>query len=172
MRSEELTLTLAERLLLYNQYQILSKLDSDAEEGHYEHLADIVQSGYASDYSELVEWFSDEVPAAETEYAKDVLQMFRIMKNAYEKLGEDKQGITEEDLTFRGFDGHSESHLMGYVAHLQKSKRVWRESLAEPFDVDSHGGEQDYRAMLREFEASKDKHHLTADDLKRIISRA
>ena len=56
----DITLTLKERLLLANQYLILEKLYPDEAE-HYAELRKVVERGYALEYIDLVEQFSEEL---------------------------------------------------------------------------------------------------------------
>lgn len=108
-----MNLSKQERLMLYNQYDILEKLNpSDSET--YRIFKSILSSGYKLHYSDMVQWFSDEMSEEASTFVLDVLDMYSALLNSYQNL-EDKTGIEERRVTFPGFDGNNESTYLGYT---------------------------------------------------------
>lgn len=106
---EDISLTLAERRILANQWHIRAKLEPEFADD-FERMAEILEHGYELQYGEaLCLW--GEVPREICQEVLEILDMFRFLQNSFDNL-EDKEGLTERDVVFRGFDGNEESkHL-------------------------------------------------------------
>ena len=92
----------------------------------------------------------------------DILDMFRALRQSYEKLP-DKSGINEELINFDGFDANNEEeHLQAArrIAVLQRGRNVPNSHMPRL------GG---YRMMLRLWRNSPDKKNLTKDDILHIL---
>ena len=68
-----------ERLTLYNQYEILKRLNPDEVE-YYNVKQEIVINGFKANYNDLVNGFMDETPVEVSEFVIDVLQMYENFK--------------------------------------------------------------------------------------------
>jgi uncharacterized protein YfbU (UPF0304 family) len=101
----EETLSKRERLILANQYDILSRLaKGEYEKKEFENLRDIFTSGYTRYYSLATERFEDEVSEEECKFVVDVLDLYRDLYYSREHSAEAKATINEDDVLFRGFD--------------------------------------------------------------------
>ncbi|MDZ4797684.1 MAG: YfbU family protein [Bryobacteraceae bacterium] len=173
---ETTTLTPAERLQLVNQYRILEALYPDEAE-HYAEHREIVAEGITIRYGELFGELSDEIDVIEGKYVCEVLDMYKMLLGSFLAL-EDKQGLTEKDVRFRGFDGHSESGRLALARHFEKLER-WEDVLTG--DIDSHTPSTIYQypPMLERYQpmmerlASKDPFgwRFSASQIKEIIGR-
>ena len=139
MDDNRLTLSIKDRLMLWNQYTILMAL-YPKERAEYEQKRDIVEQGYESHYDELVLGIDESGVSAETSrYVMDVLDMYRTLADTYDALA-DKSGIDQHAIVFPGFDGNNEADQMVYARFLVKDQRRWTEVLkGRPhFDLNSH----------------------------------
>jgi uncharacterized protein YfbU (UPF0304 family) len=160
-------LTLKERLLLANQFRILEKLHPE-EAGHYAQNVKILERGYALDYQDLFDHFSEGLTVDECREVIEILDMFRMLETAYARL-DDKSGIDQGKLKFSGFDGNNESTHLGYADFLINTQGRWQESQAK--DLNSHLPKlESYRRMLQRWESSVDQYNLGKDDILRIVA--
>ncbi|HDR8155557.1 TPA: YfbU family protein [Bacillus cereus] len=105
----EETLSKRERLILANQYDILSRLaEEEYEKKEFEDLRDIFTSGYTRYYSLATEHFSDEVNQEECKFVVDVLDLYRDLYYSREHSAEARDAINENDVLFKGFDLNDE----------------------------------------------------------------
>jgi uncharacterized protein YfbU (UPF0304 family) len=94
-------------LILINQYEILNRLNS----GSYERQIKILRSGFDFETDDLFQQI-DEVGLSKDACIEViyVLAMFDHLLMSFEKL-KDKQGLTEFDIKFRGFDSTGDSEV-------------------------------------------------------------
>ncbi len=170
------TLTPYERQTLINQYNILAKLDPDQAKD-YENNIRILREGLTIKYDDIFEVW-EEMPLDQCRYVYEVLDMFRFLRFSFDGL-KDKQGLTEADISFRGFDGNNESQNHG-LANFLKEQGMWQETLREGFPLNSHSitTVSLYPRMLAKFTPIwKKKDHamkdssLTAEEIKTIIGK-
>jgi len=112
--NEKLVLTKRDRLILYNQFKILSELYPGED---YERLMKIVECGYAFHYGDLLPYINeDEFPVEESQFVIRVLDMYSAIYSAWgrEKKGLQALGIQESDVIFPGFDGNNETSYLAY----------------------------------------------------------
>ncbi|MCU1300690.1 MAG: hypothetical protein JWQ87_974 [Candidatus Sulfotelmatobacter sp.] len=160
-------LTKIERLILSHQFSILAKLDPQ-EATHYSQAREILENGYVLQYRDLFEAVGEGLTTEECREVFDILDMHRTLLDAYERL-DNKDGIEESELSFRGFDGNHETRYMGYAEFLIHKQGRWPES--KHGDINSHRQTLDrYRILLERWKASTDRHHLTEEDLRRIVA--
>ena len=112
-------LTNAERLILANQYKILSHLEEDESYGR---LADELLEGHEWLYSQSLDNVSEVMPAQDAEHVITILGIFGDLRDSYAQLT-DKSGIDPHDVTFLGFDGNNESDLRSFARALRKADR-------------------------------------------------
>ncbi len=163
----DITLTLKERLLLANQYLILEKLYPDEAE-HYAELRKVVERGYALEYIDLVEQFSEELSKEDCLEVHDILDMHRALHDAYGRL-EDKSGINADEIRFQGFDANEETRQYVYVGFLLHDQKRWSESNRDDLNKPWRALPR-YRKMLTKWGRSADRYHLIREDIVRIIS--
>ncbi len=113
---ETMKLTDAERLILANQYEILSILKSDE---FLKEISDNLRDGYEWIYSQNLH-ISPILSKQNVEHVIRILGIYGDMKASYEKLS-DKSGIDESSLTFPGFDGNNEAELLAFAEALRKN---------------------------------------------------
>lgn len=108
-----MNLTLAERLIISNQFKILEKLYPEEAEFFSTHRT-AVENGYKLHYDDLVENFFDEMPEEESLEILEILSMYRALTFSHQKL-KDKSGIKADDIRFKGFDGNEETSQYLYT---------------------------------------------------------
>jgi uncharacterized protein len=173
--------TLTERMILANQYQILAALtDKEHERESYEEKVEILQNGYELHFDDPN--FSDEVMTdAECKEILAILSMFEDLLFSFRKL-EDKSGIKAADVVFSGFDGNYETKQMGYAQffceRFDGGRRFQDLRKAEGFGFNSHAARLPrYRAMLGEHKAVRDGNRtvgscdpLTNAEIQRVLT--
>lgn len=138
-------LTNAERLILANQYKILSHLEKNES---YARLSDELLEGHEWLYSDALGNVSEVMPTEDADHVITILGIFGDLRDSYAHLV-DKSGIDPDDVTFRGFDGNNESDLRSFARALRKSDRF----------VDTLG------------EEVKNSHMPTTDLYRRMIAK-
>ena len=162
-------ITRVERKILANQYTVLEKLDPDRAE-EYAELREVLENGFVGEYEGVLQGVYDEsdtMSAEECRYVGDVLQMYDMMQTAF-RNGQ-TGGVDPRRLKFPGFDGNNETKFMAYARHMRKHGRwAFLDLVSEDFNSHSPT-EGRYQKMLAAWNASGDKHQLTADDIVRIL---
>lgn len=174
MEKQITTLTPFERLLLLNQISILKHLDPE-NANDYDKQIKILHSGYTIMYSELFRALFEEIPVDECKYVLDVLNMHRTLVKSFEGLN-DKQGLTKDDVAFRGFDGNNETQRLAFAEYLLE-KPGWQIALRNGLDSHSIATMSLYPQMLARYEPIKraltesptSNFQLTAEQIKRVI---
>lgn len=170
------SLTPFERLSLMNQFAILKQLVPENAED-YENQIQILHNGYSVLYGEVFQYVYEEMPLDECEYVFDVLDMHRDLINSFEAL-KDKQGITADDVRFRGFDANNETKRWAFAEYLQKTGR-WKETLVGGLNSHSMTTMDRYPEMLKRYEPIKQtiidslsgNWQLTAEQIKNVIGQ-
>ena len=120
MKLKDLSLT--ERLILANQFNILAKVHPDEAE-FYTRKAEILESGYEGLYSDIFSHFSDPVPASVTTEVHDILSMYRYITPAIKALSEEEQKeIDAERISFKGFDANNDPHYHVALFYVEKMR--------------------------------------------------
>jgi uncharacterized protein YfbU (UPF0304 family) len=140
-------LTDTERLILANQYEILSKLDPN-ESDSYAQLSRNLRDGYKWLYDQALAWLSPVLDKESTTLALTILGIYGDMKSSYEQL-DDKSGIDVHWVEWPGFDGNNEPELLGFTGALIAAGRF----------VNTLG------------KYAKNSHHPTIDGYSRMIGR-
>lgn len=125
----ELTFGLKERLILANQYEILSKISEDKSDASYfENLAEIFRSGYTRNYEEAFRGFEEnELSQEDCKFVVDVLNLYRELYKTWEELEEVHEILEEDDVLFQGFDGNEEDQYYAYCKFLVEDQGLWGE---------------------------------------------
>ena len=157
-----MTLTAAERLILWNQYELMKLLPGNREEEISE-CQTILERGYSQHYGRLFQDIKDEeeISSFDMGFVCDTLEM-------YEALAILRGGIdlpNPPKSMFPGFSGHTEAYLSAYVEFLVKKQGKWTHLNIKNYD--SHREMvPSYRRMLaywktipesRKFELTKDE---------------
>lgn len=161
----KLKLTKTERVILANQYRLLEALVPD-EADYFAQRRQIVEKGYAIHYSEIDQWFYDEMEPEASREVLDILNMFRALTKAA------RQNLSVgAKLNFEGFDGNEEAAEFGYVTFLIET--LGRFTEIDINELNSHWPMLErYRAMLAEWRECKEKYELTQAEIDRIAAAA
>lgn len=161
-------LTDTERLILANQYEILSKLeDNDYGRQYYKQLSDNLKSGYKWLYEDHFQCLSDVLDEDDAELVVKTLSLYRTLKNNYDDL-EDKSVIDEMSITFKGFDGNNEGRLMRFTQALKENDRFT--DIIEKGQLNSHSPKKkQYRKMLSNWKELNEKENLTVEEIVSIV---
>jgi uncharacterized protein YfbU (UPF0304 family) len=167
-------LDIKDRLILYNQYEILKGLNPEESE-EYKLMQSIVVNGFKSNYDELIEGFSNETPELISEFVFDVLQMYRVLNDSYcELLPEEKQQIDKKDITYAGFDGNEEGSYYTYanfvLEDLGRYEEIYNHGKVE---LNSHRNMLNkYSRMIKtwEEETAERYDNLSFKSIKKIIN--
>lgn len=125
-------LTDTERLILANQYEILSLLQKDDA---YARWADNLRDGYEWLYSQCFDHLSPNLPQSKVDHVLAILGIYSDLRYSYDRLP-DKSGIEPDQVEFPGFDGNNESELLGFASALRLAGR-FTETLGK-HDKNSH----------------------------------
>jgi uncharacterized protein len=158
-----------ERLLLMNQYRILSLLDQRNQD-HYDKLRDELENGYVASYQDdLFAGIRDGLSVEQSAFVLEVMSMYEALQRCYDAL-DDKQGIEEERTKFPGFDSDFELAHLGYARFVVE--REGRFSHLKPSSADfiSHTPMVDqYRRMTDVWKLAGNRYELTRDDITAIL---
>jgi len=161
-------LSRTERWILINQCRILEKLCSD-EADYYAQISEALRWGYELHYSDDCPASNDILTEQECREVLDILDMYRSLTFSYRDL-DDKSGVDSNDLKFPGFDGNNETKQLMYAEYYMGLDGGRYQELRRD-DLNSHWPMlPKYRQMLTEWVESKDKRHLSKDDIIRITS--
>jgi uncharacterized protein YfbU (UPF0304 family) len=157
-----------ERWLLSNQYRILEKLDPE-DADYYARCRKVVEDGYELHYDWITDYIVDPMTPEQCSEIRQILEMYDFLQRAYENL-KDKEGIDGESISFQGFDGNNEAEVRAYALFIIEEQKQFQ-YLKHTKGLNSHFRSLPYyRLMLKEWNASPDKHHLTKADVIRITS--
>lgn len=159
-----------ERLIIANQLLILEKLYPNESE-YYAKRRKAVEQGYTLHYSQLTEHLYEEMTEEECKEVLDILNMYRAITFSYQKIS-DETDIDDSDIKFPGFSGNNEIKQLSYthyfVVELDRFLEL-RDGNEYP-DFNSHFPMIDrYRRMLQVWNAYDDKHHLTEEQIKKLL---
>ncbi|MDG3088392.1 YfbU family protein [Vibrio hannami] len=163
-------MTNAQRLILSNQYYLMSQLNPD-NATKYRRLQTIVERGYSLQMRELDKQFG-ELTEEECREIINIMEMYHAMQESNRMLSEEERGkVDQRRLQFLGFDIASESQLVHYVRFLVDS-----EGLYPQFDkADHHFNAQmpmldKYRRMLTTWKNCPRQYHLSATEFTQIFN--
>lgn len=132
---------------------------------------EILENGYEYDFQSLPPSSMSEPLSKESCLeARDILRMFRNLRNSYNELSE-KDGISAEDIKFKGYDfNHPQEGLYAGYTKFMIDYREWPESRLD--DYNSHNENLGrYRRMLAKLEEfpHEKKYHLTSSEIAQIL---
>jgi len=112
-----------QRLLLSNQFKILSKIDPENKDYYLESL-DIVEHGYKIFYSSFLEHLYPEMEASTGGFVLDVLDLY-CAAELYKFGDGDLSGLRHT--VFSGFDGNTETEYMTFTRFLIEKQNKFSE---------------------------------------------
>lgn len=168
-------LDLKDRLILYNQYEILKKLEPDKKE-KYELNQVILLNGYSDRYEGMLKGMIDEVDIRVLETVENTLHLYSSLVTSYKNLSKDEQEtINEEDLAFRGYDSKKEEEYYKYAYFLIYKLCKYQElKKVKGFEIEASSPKlKTYRDVILKLEEVKDGRHdnFSADSIRQIINQ-
>jgi uncharacterized protein YfbU (UPF0304 family) len=158
-----------DRLILENQYEILSKLDK-ANGDSYAELAENLRSGHEWLYRQVLEMsLSENLAEKESNYVLRILGIYGDLYSSYEKL-EYKSGIEAREVVFPGFDGNNEIEFLSFTGAFAKARK-FTNTLGKDGNTSSHMPTTGrYRRMIERWEkAGKPNYPLSKADILQIL---
>ncbi len=163
-------MTSAQRLILSNQYYLMSQLDP-TNSAKYKRLQTIVERGYGLQMCELNKEFGC-LPETECKEVIDIMEMYHAMQESHKMLGSEEQTkIDPRRLQFLGFDMAKEAQLVCYVRFLVDS-----EGLYPQFEKGEHNFNaqvpmlEKYRRMSATWKSCPRQYHLSSAELVQIFN--
>ena len=173
-RAQRTTLTHTERLVLHNQYQILTLLQEGKK---YPDLFDSTMEILSQGYGLEIEWLFDQIEsglnANECKEIHDILYMYEMI---YRTCKDSDCGeIESHKLQFWGFNHNGEPKHYGYMSFLLFKQRKYEELIPdEPIYL--RGSGQDllpiYRRMLPAWRKRKNQFSLSVEEVQFILDAA
>jgi uncharacterized protein YfbU (UPF0304 family) len=167
-------LSIKDRLIIANQLKILERLYPE-EAGGYSIHRKAIENGYKLHYSWLTNHFcEEEMSEEECREVLSILDMYRAITFSYQRA-EDKEGLDESEIMFRGFDVNHEVKQFGYVMYfivdLQRFPELRGEG--EYPDFNSHGSVtlSKYKKMLQIWNqyGDENKQSLTIAQIRNLL---
>ncbi|MDU6452659.1 MAG: YfbU family protein [Enterobacter hormaechei] len=115
-------MTHAQRLILSNQYKMMTMLDPD-NAARYSRLQTIVERGFGLQMRELDREFG-ELKEETCRIVIDIMEMYHALHVSWTNL-KDQQTIDERRVTFLGFDAATEARYLSYVRKYQRMLSAW-----------------------------------------------
>ncbi len=164
-------MTTIERLMIWNQYEILRFLDPENRDS-YEQRQNLIEHGFEFEFDSLVRHLCPEsqmMTEDESREVLDILSMYRALGDFTGRGGE----LPESPLLkFFGFDGNHESNQLGYVRYLIQTGRFTEQADAGDGLNSHHPTLPIYRRLLGAWKQSADRYQLSDDDVARIAAAA
>src|SRR5699024_5260548 len=115
IQESTMEMTNAQRLILSNQYKMMTMLDP-ANAERYRRLQTIIERGYGLQMRELDREFG-ELKEETCRTIIDIMEMYHALHVSWSNL-QDQQSIDERRVTFLGFDAATEARYLGYVRFM------------------------------------------------------
>lgn len=161
-------MTHAQRLILSNQYKMMSMLDPDNIE-RYRRYQTIIERGYGLQMRELDREFS-ELKEDVCRTIIDIMEMHHALHVSWTNL-KSPDAIEARRLAFHGFDAATEARYLGYVRFM-----VNVEGRYTHFDSGTHGFNaqtpmwEKYQRMLTVWHTCPRQYHLSANEIAQVIN--
>jgi uncharacterized protein YfbU (UPF0304 family) len=115
-----------DRVILINQYRILSHLDPE-NRSDYEQIIEVLQRGYTIFYSMVDDWVADEMLEDEGHFVIQILNIYRHIEGYKQKNPGDKEVNEHPYAVFAGFDGNEEGKFFGLARFMIERLDKWVE---------------------------------------------
>ena len=161
-------MTNAQRLILSNQYKMMTMMDPDNAE-RYRRLQTIIERGFGLQMRELDRDFG-ELSEDTCRTIINIMDMHHALQVSVNNLKE-KQDLDPRRLEFLGFDAATESRYLSYVRFM-----VGTEGRYTHFDSGTHGFNAQtkmwdkYQRMLSIWQSCPRQYHLSAVEIAQIIN--
>ncbi|WP_243395673.1 YfbU family protein [Sphingomonas oleivorans] len=158
-------LTQAERLSLWNQYEILKHVNPD-DIKEYERNQEILSNGFELYYSELnPSIYESGVDEATCREVQEILNVFRAITFSCDRL---KYTPKSYHAQFEGFDGNGSTGHYGFAQFLRRTLGLWDELADRPDNSHSSTSLNHYRAMVRAWDRLGGNYELDAAEIEQI----
>ncbi|CAK9885454.1 MAG: hypothetical protein XXXJIFNMEKO3_01853 [Candidatus Erwinia impunctatus] len=161
-------MTNAQRLILSNQYKMMSMLDLVNAERYRRHQT-IIERGYGLQMRELDREFG-ELSESVCRSIIEIMELYHALHVSWTNL-KDPSAIDSRRLLFLGFDAATEARFLGYVRFM-----VNTEGRYTHFDSGTHGFNAQtpmwdkYQRMLSVWQTCPRQYHLSANEIDQIIN--
>lgn len=153
----------AERLVLFNQYEILKNLDPEKSSMYARHQ-EVVEKGLESLYGEL--GISETTVSEETaEEVSNILQMFQAIKKSSNGVSNNIADRTK----FVGFGPSQSSAHFSYADFLSRVLKLPQE-ISKSADNRPELQLEKYRTMLKRWDEIGRRHKLSADQIAHLVA--
>ncbi|AVF44224.1 YfbU family protein [Acinetobacter nosocomialis] len=161
-------LTDTERLILANQYELLSKLaESEYETEYFLRVSKQLKDGHKWLYQQIFDSIGENLDDESANFVVNVLSLHRALLNSYEQL-KVKNQLKKADVTFKGFDGNNEGELMYFAEALGDAGRF--SEVIESGELNSHFPmTSKYQKMLTKWKELEQEYELSEDQILQII---
>lgn len=163
-------MTHAQRLILSNQYLLMSQLDTNNAE-HYERLKTIIERGYDLQIRELTKEFGC-LPETQCHEIITTMDMFHAIQESYNLLTPDAQNdVDERRLRFLGYDAETETQSMNYVRFLVYTEQRYPQFLPNEHQFNSQVPMTNkYQRMLAIWHTCPRQYHLSLSEIHQLFN--
>jgi len=163
---------LFKRMVLANQYQMLSLLDAQDRE-FWEQAAEMARQGWPVDNLPGVDliksYLKDALTTEDQRFVLDAFHVFELLQDA-EKKG--MKASEEHAFTkFPGFDGNREGQLLSYARHIRSNEHRFEYVELAGNDLNSHFPVAEmYQRMIVEWERHGRPLYLNQEQFSALLS--
>lgn len=160
----------AQRLILSNQYEILSKLNPDRAD-YYQRCQTIIERGYCLELLELEKEFGH-LSEETCREVIDTLEMYHALKVSYENLPDSEtQEIAPNRLDYLGYSRSHEKELADYVCFLLDREHRFSELGKCCANLNSELSMRDkYQRMLAVWQECPRHYKLSIQEIRKILN--
>lgn len=162
-------MTLTQRLILVNQYELMALLDKE-NAAKYQRYQSIIKGGYKLELKELYGQFSD-LSEDECKTVINTLEMYQALQVSYNNL-HNKEDLTAHRLKFLGYCGIREKKYLNYLGFIaDENDKKYRELIECPNGCDAQTPMWDkYSKMLDVWHKCPRQFHLSIAEIKQILN--
>lgn len=163
-------ITSAQRLILSNQYTIMSLLSPENAD-KFRRLRTIVECGYTLQMRELEKDFG-EISEEMCRQVIDIMEMHHALQESF-NISDSRQcdDLDARRLQFWGFDAATEASLMHYVRFLTHNEGLYPQFEKAQHHFNSQTPMQEkYQRMLQTWRNCPRQYHLSATEINQIIN--
>lgn len=167
-----------QRVILRNQYEILSLIDSE-KSNYYKKMVAALEGGYEAAYNNF-NMDDDPFGKDNCELVLKTLRLFKILNNCFEELEEkEKQTIKEHDFKFQGYDANDKEEIdcLNYLTFIltYEDYSELLEKISSDYAIQQNYNSHRivkprYRSMLLKWSEMGEPSSIDINQFKKIIS--
>ena len=159
-----------ERLILSNQYEILTKLNPE-KAAYYQRCQTIIERGYCLQLLELEKEFGH-LTEADCREVIDTLEMYHALKVSYENLpATEAADVAASRIDYIGYSRGHEKELADYVCFLLDTEGLFPELGKRCSSLNSELGMRDkYQRMLAVWRDCPRHYKLSIQEIRKILN--